>query len=1378
MLRFAARLPPALLLTVTLASASLGWSARTARAQDDDWAVERDPFDPRVVGRYKRLLETNPADAQALRRLVALYAKHATLERLVGEYEAVQKKSPGAFAPLVILGHLARHRGNASAAVGWYEQAARARPTDATATIALGDLHRQAQRIAEARAAYERATTLVKRPAEQRQLLEALAELALLARDVTSARAHFAALVALDPADVRTRLALADALARHELHVDALAEYREAEARLRADPARRVVALARIGGELAALERDDEALAVWRQAMALTERGHHLRRELTERIIELHRRKQDLRGLVLHLEQATPAAARGYFEWEILARLLEEIGEQEQAITAYRHAVKAGPHELDTHRRFIALLERAGRDDQALAAYEAVAAIAPGEPRFQLELATRHFERGDKKRALALCGRLAQRFGGDAGVRSALAELYTRFGEADRALREHEALVQIEPGDEHHLVELGEQHFQRGDHARAVEIWQRIAAARTPEATARLAEVYSDHDLGQEAIDTFRKAIELARAAKKETAALHRGLALAHERLRQDDPAAEEWLRVLALAEGDQASRSTQREARQRYVANRHRQPGSVLAGLIRRWERSFAATPPDLDAGHFLIEAHLAQSRSAEAERFLRRLLAMRPDDDEAMSQLVTVLRAQHKLSEAIVLLKQLAERFPAREREYFTELAELALLLYHDDEAVKYALRSLEKAPQDPQAQARLGEIYEKKDELERAVEAYRAALRLGSRDAEVQFSLARLYVRRGERDAAARIYRELLRRANDDEVIRKAARKALDLEEYLGTLGALQAELAPLAFLFPDKRVYRNTLVELYDRLVPPLALRATRGDATARVELRRLGEQGLAPLLEALNDADEPQQRRVALAVLGHVGNRDAVPALLQLAERTAASGSATAAPELDERVGAIISAGRLADPRAVPALTRLAAHRETTIREAALWALGRTGDARAATPLLAALAADQKPSTRSLACIGLARTGDRRAFARIAETLRAVDTPAEVRSACAFAIGAAGQPAQLPELLAILAEGQDDAQAKAAWALGRLGDRRAMAGLLAAYLGKREPLRTEIVAALVRLESPSTAMPPLPDEELLVEGGKLDHRHLLRSLTAPQDSPPAKPSPRLIVGHEEALVATIIDHLGRHRDQLIRVLDDLAAREDGLGLGDLTHGLTTLSAHDRQSVEASLARIAARIVPAVVALTRHREPLVRERAAVVLARTRAPDAAAHLVLLAADPDARVRAAASAASVTWLGAVGHAAPGADEVVRALVTPIGASAWRERILAARTLGDLGPLAPVPVLARAARDPSGFVREAAVHALGRAASPSTLDAVLVALLDATTDEVGEVRLAATVALVAILPTLPSPSSARVRLGELATGDPDPRVRTAASAR
>ena len=148
MLRFAARLPPALLLTVTLASASLGWSARTARAQDDDWAVERDPFDPRVVGRYKRLLETNPADAQALRRLVALYAKHATLERLVGEYEAVQKKSPGAFAPLVILGHLARHRGDASAAVGWYEQAARARPTDATATIALGDLHRQAQRIA------------------------------------------------------------------------------------------------------------------------------------------------------------------------------------------------------------------------------------------------------------------------------------------------------------------------------------------------------------------------------------------------------------------------------------------------------------------------------------------------------------------------------------------------------------------------------------------------------------------------------------------------------------------------------------------------------------------------------------------------------------------------------------------------------------------------------------------------------------------------------------------------------------------------------------------------------------------------------------------------------------------------------------------------------------------------------------------------------------------------------------------------------------------------------------------------------------------------------------------------------------------------------
>src|SRR5262249_55551986 len=150
--------------------------------------------------------------------------------------------------------------------------------------------------------------------------------------------------------------------------------------------------------------------------------------------------------------------------------------------------------------------------------------------------------------------------------------------------------------------------------------------------------------------------------------------------------------------------------------------------------------------------------------------------------------------------------------------------------------------------------------------------------------------------------------------------------DLEEYLQTLGALEQDLAPLAFGSTGKSTYRRILVEIYDRYVPPLVARARGGDVAAQKELVRLGEHGLRPLLEALEDGGDMEQLHAAVRVLGYLGNKGAAGPLVKLASTTAPQ--PTGAPgkldptqpppaDLDTRVEALVAAGRLGDPRIIP-----------------------------------------------------------------------------------------------------------------------------------------------------------------------------------------------------------------------------------------------------------------------------------------------------------------------------------------------------------------------------------------------------------------------------------------------------------------------------
>jgi HEAT repeat protein len=112
-------------------------------------------------------------------------------------------------------------------------------------------------------------------------------------------------------------------------------------------------------------------------------------------------------------------------------------------------------------------------------------------------------------------------------------------------------------------------------------------------------------------------------------------------------------------------------------------------------------------------------------------------------------------------------------------------------------------------------------------------------------------------------------------------------------------------------------------------------------------------------------DDVPVRRYLVLVLGRLGDRAAVPALLQAARD----------PDPDTALYAVWALGKIGDPAAVDAVLETSQSEDAGARKMAAYVLGQLGDPRA-IPRLRVLAEDRVADVRWNAAIALAELGDR------------------------------------------------------------------------------------------------------------------------------------------------------------------------------------------------------------------------------------------------------------------------------------------------------------------------------------------------------------------------------------------------------------------
>jgi tetratricopeptide (TPR) repeat protein len=1325
------RLPYLLACALALAPAAIA-SAQPA----GDWGVTRDPFDKAVIARYKAILAKNPHDAGALAKVLEMYRRYRTVDLLKDEYGKLLDAKAGDWAALVVMGRLMHATGDDARAHDLWARAVASKDDDAQTWLLIGELDKAASKNAEARADYDKALAHATTKDMKKKALRSLADLALTTGDNDGANAYFKQFLELDPTNAQLWIERGDAMLAAGKRDVALESYAAAEKLLGSDPAKHVEVVARRGRALQEMGKDDEAVTEYRRAIKLAPKGYYLEVELTARIIEIYRNKSALAQLLAEYEKEWPEGMRGHFEWDTLGKLYEETGSQDKAIGALKKAVAKAPWELETQHRLIKMLENSGRDDEALAQYEAVVRAAPGEARFQLELAERYWRRGQEKKALDTMTRLEGRFPQDPSVLRPIAEDYTQWGKEDLAIAEYERLAKLEPDDPSHIVTLGEQYWQRGDQKKAQEIWARLKNGKAV-GWAKLAEVMAEHAQTTPAKVAYGEAIKLD--AKNPD--YHKGYASVLEQTRDWKAALDEWQKVLDLTGTKATDRLARRDARRHFVAVLRRAtgalpPSSSETTFVGRWKAEFAKG--DIESGYFLIEYYAGKPQQGQPQATLEQLIKLVPDDFDLAMDLVKAYRIARNYDAAVKLLLDIAQKQPSRERDVYQQISEIKTEARQDNEAIEWAQKALAKSPSDPTAYERLGERYTQMQRFAEAIAAYEKTVQLDPRNAKASFALAELYVQTDAPMKATELYRNVIRTSNNDDEISRAGHLAIDLEELTGTLGELEKVLSPLSFMMSHKPVYRRVLVDLYLRYVPQLDNHLRHGTEevkkAARAELDRIGAHGLRPLLEALRDEKEVAQQRIAVQVLGNLGNKGAAAPLVHMARQEPPKDQrhiGTLAETLDRevRVEALVAAGRLGDRSVIDDVLPLMDHSEVAMREAATFTLGRSGDKRAVPALLKALT-DHRPSVQTLACLGLAQIDDPRVGPAVAAVVKDANAKDQVRGACAYAIGVRRYAGGISALMAALDDNRGEAQRLSAWALGQLGEAKAVGALLRAYFARAGQSADELVWAIGRASGAGLSPAPLGDlSSYPMRASKLDDLKVVADL--PGGLPHPAPASKLVIEHAGDIASGLSEALSEHRDVVVSVLADLDDAPDRVALGALTPGTGDAK------TTAALATIAAGIAPQVAAQLTSEDPKVRALAISVLAKIDGKDQQADAAIekALADPAPQVRAAAAGSIVVLAHRRGHTPP---ELGSALARMLAAPEWGDRRVAASVLGRLGEPGSVPALTKAATDSQAFVREAVATALGQIGSPAAH-----APLDALAkDEIVEVREAATRAL------------------------------------
>lgn len=321
-------------------------------------------------------------------------------------------------------------------------------------------------------------------------------------------------------------------------------------------------------------------------------------------------------------------------------------------------------------------------------------------------------------------------------------------------------------------------------------------------------------------------------------------------------------------------------------------------------------------------------------------------------------------------------------------------------------------------------------------------------------------------------------------------------------------------------------RRVLEKIFDTsTVEPLIMALHKPDRYIRLyaafALGKIGDPcAVEPLIVALRDSDNGV-RQSAINALGEIGDQRAVEPLI----------SALHDPDENVRKATIESLEEIGDTNAVEPLIAVLSDQHNSVRFHAAKALGKIGNSQAISPLVETLLHDQDKEVRSEAAMALGEIGDRRAVMPLVEIMQAlIRDKLNSSKTNTLPKNSDKQVDKLP--FRIARDPDHNICISSISALGKIGDRRAMAPLIEILQNPDQDIRSCAADALGEIGDPQAVEPLV---EIFHKSSKRDGIDILKALWKIGDHRAIKPLIEALADPDKNIrssATTALWHIGK------------------------------------------------------------------------------------------------------------------------------------------------------------------------------------------------------------------------------------------------------
>lgn len=758
--------------------------------------------DRKIRDRYEQILERNPFQEQAFDRVFQSYSENEGLAAWEARLRSAAKEEQAETS--IVLGRLLARLFKPEEAIEAVERGLEGElEMESAARSLLGRLCHLAGQEEKAAAHLEAAIPGLVDPERRAEACRLLGAIHLRRGARADAVVAWERLIERNPGDLFALLELAAIYEDNRLWDRAVDAHERIAALSEADPYRQCLALRGVGAAQLRLGRHEKAIAAFERAMALAAPGNWLREDLQRRLIEVHRDRGDLDGLLEQVD-ARLAQSGDDAEWlKLRAETLIALGRGREAEKTLLKILERQPREEATHRSLLELRKTRGDREGVVQGYERLIELFPDDTAPIRQLGNYLLESGDAQAARRAWTRVtAGERGQGAGNHAQLAEWFEEHGMERDAIAAYGRALEMQDDREWALRSAALQ-FRVGDAGRARESLLGMAKADDdPDAIAELAAVLEANSLREDAIQLYRRILRDSSDRDDIRMRLARALMAARR--------PEEALRHFANLAEESDNEFVRSRAERGWIDAL--QALGLLEERMKAWETDLAEAPGKVALISRLLTLYESAGDSASALEMHQRRTALEPGNSVFQAGLAVAYSRRRRPLEAAAILERLTVEDPTRAREHWRRLIGLYERLGEREQAVKAAEAIVSLAPNDPEPHVELAELLVDQGDLSGALREFRAASRLAPDEPRYVESEARILLEAGRNGEAWMAYRRMYEIASTPELRRVALRELTRLSQIEQTYPSLVDEFADRARRTPKRLAAYVELAEI--------------------------------------------------------------------------------------------------------------------------------------------------------------------------------------------------------------------------------------------------------------------------------------------------------------------------------------------------------------------------------------------------------------------------------------------------------------------------------------------------------------------------------------------------------------------------------------